>query len=517
MPEPAPLRRSVLLATVFVTGAEILALEIIGARLISPQFGVSLYVWSALITVTLVALAVGYGLGGWLADRRSAPGDLFLLAVVAALAIAAVPWLAPPVFSLGGRLGLRLGALSGAFLLFTLPLAALAMVTPYAVALLAGRLGRVGTSAGTVYAVSTAGSVVGALTTGFLLVPRLPLDLICELLALTLLLVAALYWLAIRAYWTVALLIALTAAGWWLSLVSGWAVTAQPARGRQLFHGQSLYGELRVVELDEARFLLLNGIIQSGIAADGASIFPYSHLMERLVLDRAATVRRVLLVGLGGGAVARALQRTGQRAQTGGAIVVDVVELDPLIAELAHRYFAYEPGGGELFIEDGRRLLQTLGRSYDAILLDAYAAEAPPAHLLSVEAFRAMRRRLTPDGVVLLNYRELVGDPDAARAAQALARTLRAVFPSVTLYEVESAERLQSRIFVAAMTPAGRPAEAVAMTLAAGPFGGRPITARPRAVGEGGGLILTDLYNPIELLDAPAAEAMRRANRRYLE
>ncbi|MEW6325392.1 MAG: fused MFS/spermidine synthase, partial [Nitrospirota bacterium] len=422
MHAPARLRRPILLATVFVTGAGILALEIVGARLISPQFGVSLYVWSALITVTLVALAAGYAAGGWLADRRASPGDLGLLIALAALGVAAVPPLASPVFDATARLGLRLGALGSAFLLVAAPLAALAMVTPYAVKLLAAGTGHIGVSTGVVYAVSTAGSVAGALAAGFALVPRLSLDAICYLLALVLIVAAALSWLAAGA--SPRRMVPTILLGLLTLLISAIGFRSpEPAFfSGELFHGQSLYGELRVIDVAGARLLLLNGIIQSGLDAGGASIYPYSHAMERLLPPDA---RRLLLVGLGGGALVRSLQR--------GPMVVDVVELDPLVADLARRYFGYAPGAGTLFIEDGRRFLNTTDRRYDAILLDAYAAEAPPHHLLSVEAFTMVRARLAPEGVLLLNYREVAGDRRGSQAIPALMRTLHAVFPAVTL------------------------------------------------------------------------------------
>lgn len=57
--------------TVFITGATVLMLEILGTRIIAPYFGSSLYVWSSLISVTILSLAIGYFLGGWVADKKT--------------------------------------------------------------------------------------------------------------------------------------------------------------------------------------------------------------------------------------------------------------------------------------------------------------------------------------------------------------------------------------------------------------------------------------------------------------
>ena len=144
--------------TVAVTGAAVMILELLGTRIIAPFYGASLYVWSSLIAVTLIALAAGYFLGGYLADR--APSiRLGHIIAFAALTTLAIPFCSGPILRITNPLGLRLGAFTSALLLFTLPLTALAMVGPYAIKQAARDLRDIGTLAGSVYAVSTIGSV----------------------------------------------------------------------------------------------------------------------------------------------------------------------------------------------------------------------------------------------------------------------------------------------------------------------------------------------------------------------
>jgi spermidine synthase len=208
-----------------------------------------------------------------------------------------------------------------------------------------------------------------------------------------------------------------------------------------------------------------------------------------------------------------------------------VAEIDPIAVELAQRYFDFAPpsgvldggdgeDGGRLFIEDGRRLLNRLDRRYDAVILDAYAAETLPFHLLSLEAFQAVRRHLEPDGVLLINDRELAGAA-ASPGLLALIRTLREVFPLVEVYASETGGALDSRFVVASMQSGKlgmattRP-DAVEVTLETGPFRSRPMTARVQSIDDRAGRLLTDAFNPMEWLDAPVAEAAREATRRYL-
>ena len=161
---------TVLYGTVTITGAAVMILELLGTRIIGPFYGVSLYVWSSLIAVTLIALALGYFIGGHCADRF--PGiRLGHVILFSALATMLIPFLSGPVLLLTNSLDLRAGAFVSALLLFTLPLTALAMVGPYVIKHATRDLSGVGTASGTVYAVSTIGSVAGTLLLGFYLLP----------------------------------------------------------------------------------------------------------------------------------------------------------------------------------------------------------------------------------------------------------------------------------------------------------------------------------------------------------
>jgi MFS family permease len=170
---PKPLRaveRTGLYLTVFLTGGAVMVIELLGTRIIAPFYGVSLYVWSSLISVALIALAIGYFAGGRWADRAKRTG-LSLVISLAALCILLIPWITRPVLLVTDALGLRAGALVSALVLFSPSLILLGMVGPYAVKLATSRLKGVGASAGSIYAVSTLGSVVGTLLLGFFLFP----------------------------------------------------------------------------------------------------------------------------------------------------------------------------------------------------------------------------------------------------------------------------------------------------------------------------------------------------------
>jgi hypothetical protein len=111
-----------LLFVVFVSGAAILALEILGTRILGPYYGVSLFLWSALIAVTLIALGVGYAVGGWVADRGGSYRQLCLLLLTAGVWVLFIPLVREPILTVGGNLGFRTAVFLAAVLLFFPPL-----------------------------------------------------------------------------------------------------------------------------------------------------------------------------------------------------------------------------------------------------------------------------------------------------------------------------------------------------------------------------------------------------------
>jgi hypothetical protein len=162
--------RAELYGIVFATGVAVMTIEIIGTRVIGPVFGVSLFVWSALLAVTLGSLAIGYYAGGASVDRHPAPQLLGGVVLAAGLTLGFVPLEAHFVLAFSESLGPRWGPLLGATLLFAPSCILLGMVGPIAVQLGTESVRGAGRGVGSVYAISTGGSLVGTLAAGFVLV-----------------------------------------------------------------------------------------------------------------------------------------------------------------------------------------------------------------------------------------------------------------------------------------------------------------------------------------------------------
>lgn len=411
-----PLGRVELLGTVFVTGAAALAIEIVGTRIIGPVFGVSLFVWSALLAVTLGALAIGYYVGGVLVDRRPTARLLGVVVTAAGGLLSLARVLRIPVLHTAETLGPRGGALLAATVLFGPSLVALGMVGPVVVRLGTSDLRAAGHSVGAVYAVSTAGSLAGTLAIGFWLIPSCETDQIMVGTAVMLVLAGGVS-LARRARAAALLVLGVPLLAW--AAPQG----RLPAGIRVIARAQSLYGLVEVIDDDNRGVRLLradHSIIGAEAVRDHSAAFGFLHQLEALRFLR-PHAKDMLQIGLGIGSLPTALAREGIRA--------DVVEIDPAVVRFAERHFGFRPTG-TVHVEDARTYLRRADRRYDLIVHDTFTGGTTPEHLLSLEVVRRIHELLQPGGVLALNFAGYASGPKAA-ASWAVARTMRAVFPSV--------------------------------------------------------------------------------------
>jgi hypothetical protein len=409
-----------ILSVAFFTGAAVMMVEILGTRLIGPIFGVGLFVWAALLTVTLSSLAIGYYVGGILADRSPIPRLLGIVEVAAGLALGLVPLLSPTVLRLAEGAGPRLGPLIGATFLFAPCLVALGMTSPVAVRLATDDLRVAGHRVGAIYAVSTAGGVVGTLTTAFVLIPAFDTQQLIVGISLSLLVVGVLV-LARHGKPSAAAALCLPPIAWGLASRS-----LLPSGFTLVDRAQSPYGLVEVID-DVSRDVRLlraeHSIIGAEWKRDHTSGFSFTHLLEAVRFLRPSATN-VLQVGLGSGALPSVLSRRG--------LVSDVVEIDPAVVRFATDYFGFVTSG-HVFVQDARSFLARSSSQYDVIVHDTFTGGTTPEHLLSLEALQEVHGLLRSQGLLALNFAGYQRGPNAA-PSRAVLRTLEAVFPNVKVF-----------------------------------------------------------------------------------
>ena len=467
---------------VFVAGAAVLAVEIAASRVLAPFFGNSLYVWGALIGVVLTALAIGYWAGGALADR--APRLTLLLGAIAigACAVLAVPILDDRILEavVSWNPGPRANPVVATIALFGLPSVVLAMVTPIAVRLSVEAVARVGATAGRLFAISTAGSIVGTFATAFWLIPEFGTDQLLGFVAAALFLaatlVAAAQWRAVTAVAGLAATVAAVIAAFALApATSGIVLSAESvqnwsplyrsrggvaeqaptsAEGYDLvYRKDTAYHRLAVMDDLDTRYLRFSSSFQSGMWLKDpfATRFTYTDYFD-LGLAYNPSTRKVLFIGLGGGSAPKRMWRDFPRLR------IQVAELDPEVVKVAYRYFRL-PRSNRLSVtvQDGRRFLASDDRKWDLIALDAYYADSVPFHLTTREFLELVRDRLNPGGVVVVNAIGAVRG-SSSKLLRAFYRTYRSVFPTVTVHPVfeggdDAAEEIRNIAIVATDRP----------------------------------------------------------------
>jgi SAM-dependent methyltransferase len=415
------LARWELLTTVLCSGAVVMLVEIVGTRIIGPVFGVSLFVWAALLSVTLCALAVGYYAGGVLIDRAPRASRLGWVLLAGGVILALVPVLAPAVLRGTAGLGPRTGALLAAFVLFAPALTMLGMTGPIAVRLATTDVTAAGKRVGSVYAVSTAGSLAGTLATSFWLIPAFETNAIVLAGSVVLIVLGVAILARRRRGWSAgALAIPF--------LASLWPKPDLPRNVEILASRHSLYGLVQVIDSlnpddsrRDVRFLRADhSVIGAQYRESQTAAFGFLHVLEALRFLRPAA-KDMLIVGLGSGSLPRVLAASGIRS--------DVVEIDPAVVEFAERYFGFSTPG-DVFLEDARTFIRRTERRYDLIVHDTFTGGSVPEHLLSVEVLREMHALLRPGGVLSLNFVGYQRGPHV-EGTWALTRTLRAAFPNV--------------------------------------------------------------------------------------
>lgn len=182
------MKRFLLEITVFVCGAVVMAFEIVGSRMLGPYVGTSAFVWSSIIGIILLSLAVGYYAGGRLSDRFPKPVLLAVIILLAALFMLFTVFIKNILldFLTDASGNIKLISILASLLLFSPPAVLLGMVSPFAVRLRIHSVTTSGATAGNLYALSTLGSILGTFLAGFVLIPSFTITGIVVKLSLAL-------------------------------------------------------------------------------------------------------------------------------------------------------------------------------------------------------------------------------------------------------------------------------------------------------------------------------------------
>jgi spermidine synthase len=411
---------------VFVVGISTLGAEIAAARLMAPFFGASTIVWANTIAIVLVALSIGYWLGGRLAGRYPTMSALCTVVLGAAVLLGLVPFVADPFLSLSVEafdevsVGAFAGSLFGVLALVAVPVLMLGTVAPWAIRLRVERVEDSGEIAGRLYAISTVGSLLGTFMAALLLIPLIGTQRTFLTFAV---MIAAVSALGVGRRSALLAPLALAA----LMAVPVGVVKASDDEGRVIHEADTELQYARVVEYpDGKRHLELNEgqAVHSVWRADTVLTGDYwDGFLVAPLASRDAPPEHVAILGSGAGTTVRAY------AHYFPETTIDAVEIDGELLDIGKEYFGLrERPQLREFAEDARPFLRRSDGGYDAIFVDAYRQPYIPFYLATREFFELARDRLSDDGVLAIN----VGHPEGSdELEKVLTATLRSVFENV--------------------------------------------------------------------------------------
>jgi spermidine synthase len=428
-----PVRRSIYLFAV-LEGATVMAVELLAARMIAPYFGSSLYVWGTVIGFTLLALAIGYFVGGVIADKYGSPDTLLWVLLTASIFLMLMPvssqWLTIAFVNITPGAAIVLVSMA----LILPPLLFLGMVPTFLIRKLSARADSAGSNTGVVYTISSASGIVALAVFGFLVIPRYGLTMPSIITGLAVGLIPFVKLIAGQRYISLGFIAVV--------LFSFWATkTHQPGKAVEVqYYSEGLLGQLLVADVSHDRFLFVNRTGQTWV--DKETFKPkwdYASYVKS-ICSKLPEKSNALILGLGGGTVANIFQNSL-------GFNVDAVELDQRIAEVARQYFQLS-SKVNVVVDDARHYLEESQKKYDVILFDVYRGEAPPPHAFTLESLTKTKSLLKKDGLIVVNFNGFWSGK-MGQAARSIYKTLLASSLETRILPTPGAEANRNLLFVA--------------------------------------------------------------------
>lgn len=437
--------RLFLFTLAFLEGASVMACELFSAKMVAPFFGSSLYVWAAVLGVTLFALMSGYYLGGYFSARKQKENLLYWVLLLAGFFLMIMPYTSKFIMMSTIDMSVQWGTTFSLLIFMFPPLLFMGMTSPLIINLINKQLDETGKSAGSVYAISTLGGIIATFLVGFYLLPEFGIKWPCFMFGIMLSLLPLGVLLKKRIFVAGIFLVPF--------FLTGFANSAKAKNENNgmkiLYESEGMLGQIKVVDMPyptftrgvkQGRALMINSTIQTILDLENPEydLWDWSRFFPT-VLSIYPPGSDALLLGLGGGTLVQQFNRL--------QFNTDVIEIDQRIKDIAIEYFFIDPETN-IMVDDARRYINTCEKKYDIITLDLFLNETPPAHVLTFESFSKIKSMLKPGGMVMMNfYGHITGDK--GRASRCILKTFEAAGFQVELLATPGNENHRNLFFLA--------------------------------------------------------------------
>jgi spermidine synthase len=433
----------------FIEGGAVMCVELCSAKILSPYFGTSIYVWAAVLGITLTALMVGYYLGGFLSSKNKKINLIFWLMLIAGCLLTLTPFISKTILPITINFNLLLGTVVSLLSFLFLPLVLFGATSPLLINFLTKQADESGKSSGTVYSVSTLGGIITTFLVGFYTLPVFGIQ-------------KTLYFYGLLVVVTSIVIAGLTrnlnkqiagqarndGTNKFMFLLLAIALLSYNFTSKKnseiIYQSDGILGELKVVDRVYGagkvyREMMVNNITQTMMDKENPNVSYWEYVgVLTYNLESYTKDRKALLLGLGGGTLYKQLQQKG--------FEVDVVEIDERIEKVAKKYFYIEKELN-VVVDDARHFIRTTNKKYDVVIYDLYHSETPPLHLMTNEAFAEIKNMLNPDGVLVVNFYGFLAGK-RGRAARSIYKTLLSQQFDVRLFATEGEENQRNLLFV---------------------------------------------------------------------
>ncbi len=434
----------------FLEGACVMAAELLGAKMLAPYFGSSLYVWASVLAITLGGLAIGYYIGGVLSYKSTHKFTLFYVLLAAAIFTVLMPFTSKMVLWAIGLHALIPSVIASSFCILLPPVLMMGMVSPLIIRAITTDVDHSGKAAGAIYAISTLGGIIATFAFGFYIIPTFGLTYPAIISGIILGTIPAVIVLKNKQ--------PLKGTGFFIlciwALVSAGFKVSSPYN--VIYSSEGLLGQLTIIDYPHlnkdsvtdghVRWLFVNRISQTmydSLADESKKEEKYFTYVYKIAdyLHSFPKNTSVLVLGLGGGSIVKKLQEMG--------FTVEVCELDKRIAEVAGNYFYMDPKT-IITVDDARHFIKTCNKKYDVVIFDTFKGEDPPSHVFTVESLEETKKILKDKGAVIVNSMGYL-EGNIGKAMRSIYKTFLAAGFQVEVMPTHPDPDLRNLVFYASL------------------------------------------------------------------
>jgi len=443
-PVAKQIKRSVYLFAA-LEGATVMAVELLAARMLAPYFGSSLYVWVAVIGITLLSLAIGYFVGGRLADKYTSITTIYWVLLAAASFLLCMHFTSQSLTFAFTGLDMRTAVVLVSLLLILPPLLFLGMVPTLLIRFLSTKVDDSGATTGRVFTFSSASGILALPIMGFFVIPVFGLTMPSIIIGLLIGIIPLVQLLSQKRYVSLLFVVFLVIS------ISQRNVASSSSDIRVHAYSEGLLGQVLVADIlkndkgenSNDRVLFINRMGQTVVDRSSKSSKWNYIIFASSVASVLPENSKALVLGLGGGSAANIFHNL--------KFDVDAVELDGRIAETARNYFALSPDVN-VIVDDARHYLETTEKTYDLILFDVFKGDVQPPHVMSLECFNTAKSLLKENGVIIVNFNGFLSD-EIGLPGRSVYATLQAAGLDTKILTTPGAEKDRNSLFVASAKP----------------------------------------------------------------